>query len=206
VNPELNGKRVQAFEVQMANLGFARLAEELLTMLEDGAWQEFSDGIGTYRFLPGEFDYFLTQRGVERDFVMRGVQDLDIKARLEQHMDERRTAEDGYRRPLDAVRSANPERPGRPIKPFGVTEAQAKAAGLRQRPALGRAVRRVATSGEPQPDSKNLWRVRWSDDKTVAEAIVAKLLQTPELAADVYRRLHAGMRTTRSEQDRRSTR
>ncbi len=152
---DLNGRAVHAFAVQMANLGFARMTEELLGMLDSGVWRYFKDGLSTYEFLPGEFDYFLTQWGVEREHVMRGVQDLDAKAKLESHMDERRTGEEGYRRRLTEIREANPQRPGHPIVPFGLTHSEAKvlvngsARGARapQRPALGERVRRYANTG-----------------------------------------------------------
>ena len=49
------------------------------------------------------------------------------------------------------------------------------------------------------------WEVRWSDDKTAAEAITTKLLTDEVLARDVYKRLHAKtMRDTRLEDKRRS--
>lgn len=125
-------------------------------MLQSGAWHNFKDGVGTYVFLPGEFDYFLSQWGVSREDVMNGVRDLDVKALLEQHMDERRTGEEGYRRRITEVRAVVPQRPGRPIEPFGYSKGEAKAlvdgpadAVRNDRPALGRAVRRwTLTAGE----------------------------------------------------------
>ena len=151
---DLNAKKVYAFASQMANLGFERMTEELLSMLDSGAWHEFKDGLGTYHFLPGEFDYFLTQQGVNREHVMKGVQDLDAKARLEQHMDERRTDEADYRRRIIEAREGNPQRPGRPIEPFGLTKSEAKAltndgvgTSRSDRPALGTRVRRYANTG-----------------------------------------------------------
>lgn len=93
---DLNGRQVHQFASQMSNLGFARMTDVLLSMLESGVWREFGDGQGDFRFLPGEYDYFLSQQGVDRKHVMRGVRDLDAKARLEAAMDERRTGEDGY--------------------------------------------------------------------------------------------------------------
>src|SRR5262249_11178415 len=99
-------------------------------------------------FLPGEFDYFLTQQGIGRDDVMK-IPDVTIKARVEAAMDERRTGEEDYRRPVLQARAENPQRPGRPIEPFGLTEKEAKVlvkrtatGGRGTRPALGRSVRR----------------------------------------------------------------
>jgi hypothetical protein len=153
---DLHGQQVHAFALQIANLGFERMTTELLAMLDSGAWQEFKDGLGRYRFLPGEFDYFLSQQGVTREYVMNGVRDLDAKARIEEHMDERRTAEEGYRRRIIEARDANPQRPGRPIEPFGYTAAEVKAllngsaasgGKIKQREPLGRRVRRFRNTG-----------------------------------------------------------
>lgn len=150
---DLNAKKVFAFASQMENLGFERMTQELMSMLDSGAWREFKDGLGTYRFLPGEFDYFLTQQGVTREQIMKGVQDLDAKARLESHMDERRTGQADYRRRIVEAREANPQRPVRPMEPFGYTESEAKAlfsdtqrAAL-ARPPLGDRVRRYVNTG-----------------------------------------------------------
>jgi hypothetical protein len=150
---DLNARKVHAFASQMANLGFERMTEELVTMLDSGAWLEFKDGLGTYSFLPGEFDYFLTQQGIGRELVMKGVQDLDAKARLEHHMDERRTNETDYRRRIIEVREANPRRPGRPIEPFGYTVSEAKILfadsqrSATAKPPLGDRVRRYVNTG-----------------------------------------------------------
>jgi hypothetical protein len=69
-------------------------------------------------------------------------------------MDERRTGDDGYRRPVIQARDENPQRPGRPIEPFGITKAEAKAladgratGGRPDRPALGIRVRRWSNTG-----------------------------------------------------------
>lgn len=130
------------------------MTDLLVSMLKSGAWRDFHDGLGAYRFLPGEFDYFLTQQGVTRDELMHGVRDIDTKALLEEAMDERRTGEDGYRRRVAEVRTAIPERPGRPILPFGYRKSEGKVliregAGVTssQRAPLGEAVRRYRNSG-----------------------------------------------------------
>lgn len=64
-------------------------------------------------------------------------------------MDERRTGEEGYRRPVLEARGGNPQVPGRPIEPFGYTEAEVKAPAdgtltdraVQHREPLGHAVR-----------------------------------------------------------------
>lgn len=184
---DLNGRQVHAFASKMANLGYAELADQLLAMLRSGAWRSFKDGLGSYEFLPGEFDYFLTQQGVKRDDVMAGVRDLDTKAELEAAMDERRTDEEGYRRPILKARAENPQRPGRPIEPFGLTESEAKALveGTRvlhaaHREALGGAVRRWVATGRtttkpPSRELPSVERLRRSamrlDDADLADLI-----------------------------------
>lgn len=145
-----NGEVVHAFSLQMENLGHRLLADKLLAMLDSGAWLDFKDGLGAYRFLPGEFDYFLTQWGVARDDVLAGVRDIEAKARLEAAMDERRTGEDGYRRRVEDVRREVPARPGAMIEPYGYTKREAAHLGQdrpRHREALGKAVRRWTVTG-----------------------------------------------------------
>ena len=152
---DLHGREVHAFSMEMANVGFQRMAELLLWMLRSGTWRSFKDGLGSYAFLPGEFDYFLSQRGIRREDVMK-IPDVDVKAEIEAAMDERRTGTDGYRRPALQARKENPQRPGLLIEPFGITKAEAKAliddgatGGRPDRPALGIRVRRWSnTSGE----------------------------------------------------------
>src|SRR4051812_3318393 len=109
---DTNARQVHGFALQMENLGLSRVADLLLAMQKSNAWREFKDGTGLYRFLPGEFDYFLTQQGVTRDTVINSVRDVKIKAELDEAMDERRTGERNYRRRLAEVRTELPDRPG----------------------------------------------------------------------------------------------
>jgi hypothetical protein len=198
---DLNGRQVHAFASQMANLGFHTLTDLLIEMFKSGSWRSFKDGLGTYEFLPGEFDYFLTQQGVTRDDIMNGVSDIETKAQLEAAMDERRTGEQGYRRPVRDVRTANPQRPGRPILPFGYTVAEAKTlvdegdlSKSTRRPPLGSAVRRFTTTGgrtsrsdaQEQPRGERIRRaaIRLSDTD------LADLIQA--LKAEQRRRARCG--------------
>jgi hypothetical protein len=157
---DLHGREVHSFSMEIANVGFQRMTDLIIAMLKSEAWRSFKDGLGSYSFLPGEFDYFLTQRGIRRDDVIK-IPDVTVKAGIEAAMDERRTGEEGYRRTLLQVRAENPQVPGRPIEPFGCTFAEAKvlvregaAAGgnrgnRRHREALGARVRRFTnTDGE----------------------------------------------------------
>lgn len=147
---DAHADRVHSFALEMGNLGLSRATELLVAMFESGVWNQFRDGTGSYRFLPGEFDYFLTQQGVTRDFVMHGVRDVAVKATLEEAMDERRTGEAGYRRPVLEAREEVPVRPGRPIEPFGYQVSESKnldGVKARTRPPLGRAPRQYRLTG-----------------------------------------------------------
>lgn len=157
---KVHGNAVHAFSAAMQNLGLNRQVEQLMAIFRSGHWREFKDGLGTYQFLPGEFDYFLTQWGVDREEVLRFP--VDIKVELEAAMDERRTGEVGYRRTLDDARAAVPSRPN-PINGFGYTKTEAGAqvrdgspATPRQREALGATVRRVACGLPARRPSESL--------------------------------------------------
>lgn len=194
---DLPGRAVHRFALDMAQLGLARVGEELLAMLESGVWREFKDGLGIYKFLPGEFDYFLTQQGVDRDHVMQSVRDVHVKARLEAAMDERRTGESGYRRSIEEARASNPKRPGQPMLPYGYGKREANTLvreGVlpesRRRLALGSAVRRFTATGgkttlsaaKAAPMIERLFRsaARLSDDE------LSKLVE--RLRAELRRR------------------
>lgn len=120
-----SGELVHRFALTMHNLGLARAADELVQMLDSGRWRKFVQGHMKFEFLPGEFDYFLTQQEITRDQVM-AIRDIEAKARLEEAMDERKTGEDGYRRPILRARAEVPQIPGRQIKPFGYTKNEGK--------------------------------------------------------------------------------
>src|SRR5258708_18105888 len=102
-----NARIVHRFAITMANLGLTQAGTELEKMYDSDAWREFEDGLGRYRFLPGEFDYFLTQQGVNREDVM-AIPNAKLKAKLEEAMDERRSGAPDYRRRIDEVRAALP--------------------------------------------------------------------------------------------------
>jgi hypothetical protein len=160
---DLHGREVHAFGMEMANVGFQRMADLLVAMLKSEAWRSFKDGLGPYSFLPGEFDYFLSQRGIRRGDVMK-LPDLKVKGELEAAMDERRTGDPGYRRPALQVRNENPQVPGRPIEPFGYSEQDGNAlakdtgrrpAGRFHRPPLGDSVRMWTNSSGETTKSPN---------------------------------------------------
>jgi len=153
---DLNGRQVHRFSLDIANLGFARMSDLVKSLLESKVWMDFKDNLGVYHFLPGEFDYFLSQCGVKREDVIHGIRDIKFKARLEKAMDERKTGNSGYRRKIEQVRAENPAVPGRPIMPFGFTKNEAKllkikgrrGETLKEQKALGSRVRHFRLHGE----------------------------------------------------------
>jgi hypothetical protein len=199
-----NGKLVEAFSLEMANLGFERVAEHIAAMLETGAWRDWQDGLGRVHLLPGEFDYFLSMCGVTRETVMHGIRDVATKARLEEAMDERRAGDNDYRRRYPDVRAT--VGPHRKAEPFGYTQAEVKdlvddsggQAAARHRSALGDAVRRYRTTGSAAKPS----RQRRSRVEQI-EASIARLAddELDELATWLTE--HRRQRASRNKQDRR---
>lgn len=161
-----NGEVVQRFSMTMHNLGLNRATEELVTMLKSNRWREWSQGGMTFTFLSGEFDYFLSQQDIEREDVM-AIPDIDAKAQFEAAMDERRTGEEGYRRPIKVARAELPELPGRPARPYGYSRSEAEAIAEEvggksaHRPALGATVRRYRNTGGAETRSRDA-RPRWA--------------------------------------------
>jgi hypothetical protein len=158
---DMNGRTVSRWSTTMHNLGFAVFEDEMVKMLELGVWRDFHDALGHWRFLPGEFDYFLSSVNIERDHVLHGVRDLDVRARVQDSMDQRRTGEAGYRRTFEEVRASNPHPAAGSLQPYGYKLAERhmlEAAGVevsaKQREPLGSAVREYVRSGRttrPRP-------------------------------------------------------
>ena len=159
-----NGRLVHQFEIRMHNLGFQRMAEEIVAMLDSGAWQDWKDGMGRVQLLPGEFDYFLSTVGITRADVMAGIRDMTLKARIAEAMDERRNKDPDYRRPYDQVQTALGRRTA---EPFGFTQSEAKVlvnghasqTSAKHRLALGDAVRRYQNTGDATAKAKKASRV-----------------------------------------------
>lgn len=199
-----SGELIARFANTMHNLGMARAADELVKMMESGRWRKFVQGFQTFEFLPGEFDYFLTQQEVTREMVM-AIPDVEAKARLEEAMDERKTGEPGYRRPILQVRSEVPRIPGRIIMPFGYGEKEAKAlvgdvetdgcVPPVKRHALGRQVRRWRLTGGETTKAPAEERPKW--ERLVASAV---RLENADLDA-----LYEAVRAERQKRRRKSS-
>ena len=104
-----NGARVLDFSRSVPNLGrLGELTEATVGMLQSKDWRDYSDAIGTYHWLPGEFDYFLALQTVDARDIARLYLTPDQRAELAGAMDRTRTGEARYRRTLDEVCTANP--------------------------------------------------------------------------------------------------
>lgn len=197
---DLHGKQVHAFTIQVGNLGFSQMTDLLLSMFKSNAWRHFKDGLGVYNFLPGEFDYFLTQRGVKREDIINGIRDIEVKAKLEKAMDERRTGEENYRRRIEQARSENPVVPGRPLMPFGFMKSEAKylklktgAAGAHiHREPLGHRIRHFTNHGTKKRDSLSLLERLIRSAAKLDDADLDKLLDS--LKRERERRKHGAVR------------
>lgn len=177
-----NGEMVQRFGLRMHNLGLERAGDELLTMLRSGRWRKWSQGGMMFEFLPGEFDYFLSQQEIYREYVMI-IPDVTAKATLEEAMDERRTGESGYRRPIKTAREQVPELPGRPITPYGYGKAEGRSlaesgeSSSSARPPLGSSVRRYRDTGGESTRPPRDERARW-------ERLAASAVRLPDQELD----------------------
>lgn len=191
-----NGELVERFALTMQNLGLNRAADELAKMLKSGRWRRFVQGFQNFEFLPGEFDYFLTLQGITRDAVM-AIPDVKVKAKLEEAMDERKTGEPGYRRPILQARAEIPQIPGRQIEPFGLTKKEANVLVNGRgdaRPPLGSSVRRWRNTAGVTTRKPNELRPAW--ERLAASAV---RLDDEDLE-QLYERLQAERQQRRRQQ------
>ena len=158
---DLHGRQVHAFSIEMANVGFTRMADLLKSMLDSEAWRSYKDGQGEHNFLPGEFDYFLTQRGIRREDV------YERPGHGMQRGASRSTWMSGaLARTATAARTpgprGEPHGAGKAHRAVGLTQNRGKAlvneggaiGGLWHREALGHRARRYAETGDAKAKSE----------------------------------------------------
>ena len=108
-----HGAAVNAFGRHVHNLGrMGDLTAMILEMLHSEAWRRYRTATGTYRWLPGEFDYFLAVHDVDARDLPRLFLTPEKRAELAKAMDRTRVDDPHYRRSLDAAASANGTRHG----------------------------------------------------------------------------------------------
>lgn len=104
-----HGEHVHRYARAVPNMGrIGDLTRATVELLRSEDWREYTDATGAYRFLPGEFDYFLALQTVEARDVARFYLSMEERAELAMAMDRSRTAEDGYRRTREDVAQAHP--------------------------------------------------------------------------------------------------
>ena len=197
-----NAQLVSQFVSKIKNLTrIAELADAFVDLAESGAWRDYTFATGHFRFRPSEFDYFLIATGVQRDDAARVLaynkRSKELVPFMDPHADKRR------RRPLEqaareyqAADSLNTDLAAKAVElgwagKTGQLTAEKSPVGERAR--CGRAKR------------EQYWRVNWSDERTPAQAIVDKLLTDPELAREVYKKLHAAESARNYQKKRRSS-
>lgn len=192
------GTKVLAAASAIRNVDADMISDYVRSLLESGIWQDYRLPNGNrYQWRSQEFDFFLTVTGLDPaliDHVVRGSGDRVLLVAVAEATSDRADAD---RRSLEEVAARYPEIADR----------------LSGHPLAGTAVRRLISKRQAQLDFINgkgadsayrprkRWEVRWNGaDETdvVAEAIVAKLMATPELAEMVLQGLkenrHSGRR------------
>lgn len=178
------------------NARFGQMVGYLETLIDSGIWQDFTTPVGTrFVFRPCEFDYFLAAQEIDPTVVRYAylkAQDVDDLAskrfRLADITGRGEPPRNGDRRPRDDVAATydtDPSGAGQRIRAFGpvVTKATGRAAADPQ-------LRQALETGQRTTVDRQLqWKVTWSRERTVAEAIVDKLQRDPKLANQVRKLL-----------------
>lgn len=192
------GNKVLAAASAIRNVDADMIGDYVRTLLSSGIWRDYRLPNGTrYQWRSQEFDYFLTVTGLDPaliDHVVRGSGDRALLVAVAEATSDRADAD---RRSVDEVAASYPEIADR----------------LFGHPLAGAAVRRLINKRQAQLDFINgkgadsayrprkRWEVRWNganETDVVAEAIVAKLMSTPELAAMVLKGLNDGRHSSKA--------
>lgn len=187
---------------KVRNARYGEMVTYLETLIDSGDWRDFTTPAGTrFQFRECEFDYFLLMMEVDPTIVRHAylhaddVDGLVAKQLRLADITGRGKGADGARRPWKQVTDELEGEPSGAAARIRAAQDNAgswfvtKRTGMLARDA---ARRRKAEQGKPvlrdRPNEK-VWRVRWSDDKSTAEAIAEKLLAEPELAEEVCKQL-----------------
>lgn len=190
-------QQVEKLISSIRNAEFGEMVGYVEELLQSGLWHDYTAPNGSrYQFRSHEFDYFLAVMEVDPTLIRyaylkaAGIDELHVKLmRLSDVTGRGCKTEPGERRSRTEVAreyAAYPDGAGARIKSYGsvVTDRTAQVAANPER----RREYETTGKGRERPASK-CWRVRWSGDIPVADAIAAKLLEDPELANQVYKRL-----------------
>jgi hypothetical protein len=195
-------KKVAELVGKVRNARYGEMVNYLETLIDSGDWRDFTTPAGTrFQFRESEFDYFLLAMEVDPTIVRHAylyaddVHGLVAKQLRLADITGRGKGADGARRPWKQVADELEGEPSGAAARIRAAQDNAGSWFVTQRTgelARDPARRPKAEQGMPVPRDRpnaKVWRVRWSDDKSTAEAIAEKLLIEPQLAQEVYRHL-----------------
>jgi hypothetical protein len=187
---------------KVRNARYGEMVKYLETLIDSGDWRDFTTPAGTrFQFWECEFDYFLLAMEVDPTIVRHAylyaddVDGLVAKQLRLADITGRGRAADGTRRPWKQVADELEGEPSGTAARIRAAQENAGSWFVTERTGMlarDEARRGKAEQGKPVPRDRpnaKAWRVRWSDDKSTAEAIAEKLLAEPQLADEVYKKL-----------------
>jgi len=198
---------------KVRNARYGEMVNYIETLIDSGDWRNFTTPAGTrFRFRECEFDYFLLTMEVDPTLVRHAylyATDVDGLAAKQFRLADitgrgRKTDQDARRTWKQMVDELAGEPSGATAR---IRAAQDNAGSwfVTERTGMlarDTARRRKAEQGKPvhrdRPNEK-VWRVRWSDDRSIAEAIAEKLLAEPRLANEVCKKLNSETLQNRKE-------
>ncbi|WP_319431582.1 hypothetical protein [Mycobacterium sp. RTGN5] len=189
---------------KVRNARYGEMVKYLEALIDSGDWRDFSTPAGTrFQFRECEFDYFLLALEVDPTIVRHaylyadGVDGLMAKQLRLADITGRGKAAEGDRRPWKQVADDLEGEPSGAAARIRMARDNAgdwfvtqRTGELARDPIRRRNVEQGKRVHRDRPNAK-VWRVRWSDDKSTADAIAEKLLAEPDLAAQVQKVLNA---------------
>jgi hypothetical protein len=201
---------------KIRNARYGEMVKYLETLIDSGDWRDFTTPAGKrFQFRECEFDYFLLAMEVDPTIVRHAylyaddVDGLVAKQFRLADITGRGKAANGARRPWKQVADELEGEPSGVAARIRAAQDNAGSWFVTERTGIlakDAARRRKAEEGKPVPRDRpnaKVWRVRWSDDKSTAEAIAEKLLAAPQLAEEVYKKLDSWTVRNRKGEKRR---
>ena len=172
---------------EIINNGAIKVEEAIRDLLETDAWRSYTYPDGTHHeWFEREFDYFVSSwSDTPWDAVRRNIVSRDVITAMADHSGG--GVKTGERRSLDEVRRHFPGVTIEAIKLIS-DDDRTNAGDPKRRQEFLDATRSPSSLARP---AARKWQVNYTEGTDPAEAIVAKLNQDPDLALDVYRKLHA---------------
>jgi hypothetical protein len=191
---------------KIRNARFGDMVEHLEELIDSGDWHDFTVPIGfRFQFLECEFDYFLLAENLDPTTVRTAYIKAASVTQVNRLADitGRGVTGEGQRRSRDDMAKAL-------VSETSGAAARIQAGGQfvtasASRIAKSQELRRDAEAGKVvKREHRKRWEVRWLGDRSPAQAITDELLTEPELAHDVYKRLHSWSVGNAAKEKRRS--